>query len=141
MRAAFFLPLLLFLSCDSDIVEPKIVGEDPFTLRYGETAVVQPDGAILRFEGLLGDSRCPLNLACFWEGRADVRVWFRIPGGDEIYVQLSVFGYVFLPDTARQQYVDTLGYRIKLLQLDPYPRWPVHRAAEEYVALMKVTSR
>jgi hypothetical protein len=56
----FFLPILLFLSCESDVVEPKIVGEDPFTLRYGETAVVQPSGALLRFEELLGDSRCPL---------------------------------------------------------------------------------
>ncbi len=140
MRSTFFLPIFLFLACESDVVEPKIVGEDPFTLRYGAMAVVQPSGVILRFKELLGDSRCPLEVMCFWEGRADLRVGLHKPGADEIDLQLSIDGYVSREDTARQSHVDTLGYRIKLLQLDPYPRWPSQHTAEQYVAHLTVTN-
>jgi hypothetical protein len=140
MRSTFLLPLFLLLSCETDVIEPKAVGGDPFSLRHGETAVVHPSGALIRFDELLGDSRCPLYLECFWEGRADLKMWFRTPAADEISLQLSIYGYVSLADIARQLSVDTLGYRITLLQLDPYPRWPSGAAAEEYVALLKVTT-
>jgi len=52
MRPAFVFSLILILSCESDVAEPKIVGQGPFTLRYGETAVLQPDGAILHSDNL-----------------------------------------------------------------------------------------
>jgi hypothetical protein len=93
MRSTFLLPLFLLLSCETDVIEPKAVGGDPFSLRHGETAVVHPSGALIRFDELLGDSRCPLYLECFWEGRADLKMWFRTPAADEISLQLSIYGY------------------------------------------------
>ena len=136
----FLLPLLLLLSCETDVLEPKPVGEAPFSLRHGETAVVRPSGALIRFDELLDDSRCPLDLECFWEGKADLRMWLRTPAADEIILQLSIYGYVTSADTARQLSVDTLGYRITLLQLDPYSQRASCSAVGEYVALLKVSS-
>jgi hypothetical protein len=46
----------------------------PFSLRVGETSILSAEGLTVKFAGMLGDSRCPPNVQCFWAGNARIAI-------------------------------------------------------------------
>ena len=46
----------------------------PFSLRSGESAVLQRENVRLRFDSVPEDSRCPKTVQCVWAGNARVRL-------------------------------------------------------------------
>jgi hypothetical protein len=46
----------------------------PFGLRVGESATLAVEGLIVKFGGVLGDSRCPPNVQCIWAGNARIAI-------------------------------------------------------------------
>ena len=68
----------------------------------------------LCFDSVLNDSRCPAGVYCIWEGNAEVR--FKL----EKYDNRTI---VFDLNTHAGFTTDTIvsGYKITLLNLDPYP--------------------
>lgn len=52
----------------SELIEVELDTE--FSLSIGEEAVIESEDLRIRFESVIEDSRCPLNVQCIWEGRA-----------------------------------------------------------------------
>lgn len=90
------------------------VGEE-FTLGPGQTASVSEASWRVRFDAVTGDSRCPADVTCVWEGDATVRVVVT-PGGQgpvtlELHTQQAA---------AREAKVGDL--HLRLVRLAPAPR-------------------
>lgn len=133
----FFSLLLLGLSlsacqfiapdADGDRTTPRL-GE-PFELAFGETTQVSGTNLSLSFVDV-GDSRCPKNVTCIWQGEGSVALDVVLaedaiapPGPDSLLIG----------DTLR------VGpYGIQLLELNPYPEADVSTPKSSYRALLKV---
>ena len=142
MRHVLFILLLIIESCknDTSIVSSGSFG-NTFTLKVGQTVTIQPGNLKVGFERVASDSRCPTGAMCFWEGMAQLRLWLLPPGTDTVFVQSTISGYVTQSDTCCHKYVDTVGYRVKLMQLDPYPRidGPLPPESSDYIAYLQVS--
>jgi hypothetical protein len=113
--------VLLLLQCSDKPTQPEQVklGE-LFTLTLGKTVEIKGEDLSLTFRSVLGDSRCPFGVLCFWQGIAEIEIKLRSKAGDTTLVTLGVLGGT--RDNAENPYfVDTLGYRLTLLRLAPYP--------------------
>jgi hypothetical protein len=69
---------------------------------------------------VLSDSRCPFSVLCFWQGIAEIEVKLDNKAGDSALVTLGVLGGTRY-NTENPYFIDTLGYRLSFLRLDPYP--------------------
>ena len=133
--------LILFTTCDNEESENIYVNiNETFTLKCGESVIVKPDNLDLGFYEVISDSRCPTNLRCFWEGISEIKVWICEPGQSAKFIKLPIYGYVTYEDTIRHVSVDTLGYQLSLLQLDPYPDEFEERDYSEYEATIFISN-
>lgn len=110
----------------------------PFRIMEGDTAILEPDGARLHFVDVLEDSRCPVDVTCIWLGQAILAM--KLTVGRRSPVEFTLTGFVEasgLDDSQPYLTADTLGYRITLLGLDPYPDTRVERS-NRLVATFKV---
>ena len=136
-----FLFLTLITTCDNEEPENVFVNiNEIFTLKCGESVTVKPDNIDLGFCEVISDSRCPTNLRCFWEGVAEIKVWICEPGQAANFIKLPIYGYVTIENTMRHVIVDTLGYQLSLLQLDPYPYEHEERDYSEYEATIFISN-
>ena len=85
-----------------------------FKLRNGEAAHVGNDGLVIRFERVTEDARCPVGNTCVSDGDAVVLVTLRerldVPASLELHTNPS--------STSEGKY---LGYRVRLVRLEPRP--------------------
>jgi len=133
--------LILFATCDNEgPVKFSVNINEIFTLKCGESVTVKPDNLDLGFYEVISDSRCPTNLQCFWAGVAEIKVWICEPGQSANFIKLPIYGYVSYEDTMRHVVVDTLGYQLSLLQLDPYPVEFEERDYSEYEATILISN-
>jgi hypothetical protein len=114
-----FLALILLLGPLS--ASPARGGDIPtgqaFVLGVGEEVVVNGNTILtLRFDEILGDSRCPLDVLCFWEGEATAQLSLASPGEDGIVVDLHTANSPF-----GESSVEFKEYSITLLDVIPYP--------------------
>ena len=111
----------------------RVVSPADLQLRIGESAAVEAREGILaiRFEAVIGDSRCPKGEACIWEGDAVVRVALRSDAGAEATRDLHTFSKG--PAAA-----DHEGWNILLVALDPQPVTGRTIPREAYVAMLRV---
>ena len=90
----------------------QAVAGDTVTLRIGDTAVLG-DVVRLTFLAVEGDSRCPLNVQCVWEGDAELRLRAQQAPGDSSDLVLH---------TTVQPRATTVGeFRIEVVGLEPQP--------------------
>jgi hypothetical protein len=134
---------LLLLQCSDKPTQPEQakLGE-PFVLRWGQKIAVQNENLSITFRDVVSDSRCPTNVICLWPGMAEVQIKLATKSADTAVVTVAVLGG-WEGDFDNPYAVDTLGYRIDLLKLDPYPDLPMSsrssRLPEAYQATLKVT--
>ncbi len=79
------------------------------------------------------DSRCPKDVTCVWAGNAAVRLWVT-SGRSGKTVTLNTNKSPTLSDE-----VEYKGYKIKLVDLSPYPRSDQKIAKGEYRATLLVS--
>lgn len=138
---SLFMFLTLIATCDNEESKNVFINiNEIFTLKCGESVTVKPDNFDIGFCEVISDSRCPTNLRCFWEGVAEIKVWICEPGQAANFLKLPIYGYVALEDTMRHVIVDTLGYQLSLLQLDPYPYEHEERDYSEYEATIFISN-
>jgi hypothetical protein len=129
LLTVFFLLLAAGLSCSTDKITASLGQE--FTLPVGQTAVISGEDLTLKFEEVVGDSRCAKGVECVWAGEAKCRmlityykslssVIFTQPGGDAV---------------ARDFF---LQYKISF-KLEPYPEYGKQIAGSDYKLVMTVT--
>lgn len=94
-----------------------MLGQD-FVLRVGQTAVIADEGFRARFVSLLGDSRCPRNVACVWAGQAQISVVASHLNDESPPLTLTIVGEGAQNDTRLAKWS---GYTIELKRLVPYP--------------------
>jgi len=95
---------------------------DSFTIEEGETATLSAFDAALTFVDKSEDSRCPIDVECIWAGRATVQLRLAVADQPPASFSLTVGE---APEQRRDDdgypVIDTLGLRITLLDLHPYP--------------------
>ncbi len=109
----------------------------PFKLRFGETVVVQPARLRLSLLDIGYDSRCPRGVQCVSAGSVSILVQAVKPGGETARFILSIHGGAPRPHPANPP-VEALGYKFRLLQLDPEP--PYGTQPPPFEALLQVDS-
>jgi len=103
---------------------------NPLTLSVGETQLVR--GLSITYTAVLGDSRCPIDVVCIWEGNAESQLRLSAPGHEPVVRVLNT-SYNFATS------VSYAGYQIQHLYLEPAPvstKWP---APEDYKLTILVT--
>ena len=89
----------------------------------------------LCFDELLEDSRCPVNAMCIWEGVA--KASFTFDDGQQTHRIRLATSEVPGPETP-----DTTinGYKIELLNIEPYPKHPpVHFPQSDVKATVRIS--
>ena len=109
------LALALVPACRDRVANPTVPIPSDFTLAVGQHVTVQPDNVEIGFREVQGDSRCPTNVMCFWEGEAGVQLRLTNAIHQIQRVGISVEGHG--SGTA-----EAMGYRITAVRLAPYPR-------------------
>lgn len=100
-------------------------------LALGEGEEGSLDDLVVRFVRVAGDSRCPEDVECVWEGNAEIEVEVR-KGGEAVTLELNTSSGFATRATA-------FGHAFELVELHPYPK----TAADEsgvYRATLRVTA-
>ncbi|MFC1970762.1 hypothetical protein ACFLV0_02330 [Chloroflexota bacterium] len=103
-----------------------------FTIGVGDSARIAGEDMTVTFNKVIGDSRCPQNVTCVWEGVASSSVTI-VYRGENSSIVLSQPG---LTEQADDTFLD---YKITY-SLNPYPREGEEISPDEYrltLTLMK----
>lgn len=130
-----FLVLSTILSfCSENVIESeqnlfKIA--DTLTINYKEKLFNNEKELSIQFDSLLSDGRCPVDLLCFWEGDAELNFTF---GNifETVNFNLHTAGNYFARDTV------LFGYRIRLVDVFPYPHSKKEVKVENYEAIIVI---
>ena len=131
--AALLFCLLAATACDESPTGPTVSIDARFTLAPGETASIEGRGVRLRFEGVSGDSRCPIDAICIQGGDAVVKVQASGDGG-------SLSLELHTGDASRAS-VTYGSVKVTLVDLQPYPFSSRTIAPGDYRATLVVSVR
>ena len=131
---------LSFIHCSEKSIEPaKTVDLNQLVmLKVGQSVFVTSESLKIGFSEVSGDSRCPMNAYCFWPGIGEVNLWLLKPAMDTVFVTVGIIGTTSALDERDHVPADTLGYRIALMGLSPYPQSfdPIDQS--EYLATIRI---
>src|SRR5712691_89624 len=97
----------------------------------GETADVPGASIRIRFQGVMGDSRCPADVVCIQGGDALVRI-------DVLPTENPGPSVTYELHTGNMRPVEHAGLTIALVQLSPYPFSSRSVSPGEYRATLRV---
>jgi hypothetical protein len=106
-----------------------------FELRPGQQARLMRTKLRITFMNVKDDSRCPKDVTCVWAGNATVRLWVTDGRGGKS-LTLNTNKSPTLSDEAQYQ-----EYKIKLVDLSPYPRSDQKIAKSDYTATLLVSKK
>lgn len=132
-RFAFVLVLLGATGCwDWDgVTDPDGPSLDErFILQVGESEVLRSEPVRIRFERILEDSRCPIDVQCVVAGEAIGEFEIRVGGAAPVTVEIS---------TDPRGSVVVGGYRFTLVGMTPLPRSNIRIDPRQYRAELVVT--
>ena len=95
----------------------------PFTLGFGETAILLPDKLRVTIIDMGFDSRCPRGTQCVYAGSVSILLDAVKPSGEKARFVLTIPGGVPRPYPTNPPF-SALGYKFRLLQADPEPPYP-----------------
>jgi hypothetical protein len=100
-----------------------------FTLRVGETAMVDDTSLRISVDKVADDSRCPVDVQCVWEGDATVSV---------AIVDTAARSYALHTSGRFEREVTHGAYHVALVRLDPVPRSTAPVTPSDYRATLLV---
>jgi hypothetical protein len=126
-------------SAADGITKPKTSPEAPrlgreFKLRPGQQISLQGTKLRIQFTAVANDSRCPSDVTCVWAGNAAVRLNVSTNRRDGKSLTLNTAKVSSLANEAEYR-----GYKVKLVDLTPYPRSNQKIAAGDYVLTLLVS--
>ncbi|MEP7027819.1 MAG: hypothetical protein ABI960_04415 [Candidatus Eisenbacteria bacterium] len=138
--ARFAATLLLALSAAACAHAPGGGRDQVLALDRGQAGLLDGGGRIV-FANVVNDSRCPRGATCIWAGTATAHLQLVLDpqSGDTVSVLAVLPGGVLRQDVGAQLPVDTLGMRITLLELLPYPEAGAERAVVRPRAIVRVS--
>ena len=128
-------------ACQSTAGPPDALSEElvqaelaqTFTLAPGQVARIGREGPYLGFRRVTGDSRCPMDVACVWMGDGVVAV--------EVGLNTTSWVGGELHTDPQRPPVEVGDYRVRLTELQPYPRSSETIDASRYRATFTVTRK
>ncbi|HEX6067671.1 MAG TPA: hypothetical protein VFZ05_02615 [Nitrososphaera sp.] len=128
-RAVVVLATVALLSAALAQAQESVTAEldTPFELQVGQQAVIESEDVAVTFVEVAGDSRCPSDVVCIWQGQAMVTVAVEVDGED-MGEQTLIIGANPSPSAAFGQ------YSVRLVGLEPYPQSSAPTDPEDYVA-------
>jgi hypothetical protein len=117
---------------------PEFSLNEPFTLSGGQEGLIPSEKLQLRFTDVLEDSRCPMQVECFWTGQARIAISVQPEESGSTNVQFNTN-----PAPGQTVKVVAVGpYSIELQSLDPYPQTPANPIRfEDYRATLVLQKR
>lgn len=128
MKQTLFFCLLLLLATGCP---PGQSTGGTLEIKYGETVEVSGEQMKLTFSGV-NDSRCPKDVQCVTAGEAKVTLAVDKGGASET-AELIARGLCYQDDGSCGTEANALGYRFKLLSLNPYPEQNANPELKDYV--------
>jgi hypothetical protein len=101
-----------------------------FRLRARQQVTVKGESLRIKFVEVKEDSRCPADVKCVWAGNAAARLEVSIRGRGSKSLTLNT--------TGNSPPLDYRGYKIRLVELSPYPRSKRKIAAGDYIVTLLV---
>ena len=130
MRRSFLACILVAAACTGGPGGPNAqqTGEDEYAIPFGQSITL---GTVFEvgFQALLGDSRCPEDVVCVWEGEGRVELGVTLGDGPTRPFELS---------TRAPQRITEAGYEITLVALDPYPVSTGQQPPQNYVVRLRI---
>ena len=111
-----------------DVVRP---GRE-FKLTAGQQVTVKGTKLRIRFLAVENDSRCPSDVTCVWAGNAAVQFQLSTGRGSKTVTLNTSKSPSFVGE------IDYHGYKVKLVDLSPYPRSNQKIARRDYTATLLV---
>ena len=104
-----------------------------FKLKAGERVTLKRNKLRIKFAAVTQESRCPVDVTCVWAGNAAVRLDVSTNRSNGKSLTLNTGRSSSLPREAVYQ-----GYKVKLVDLSPYPRSDRKIAPGDYVVTLLV---
>ena len=126
------LSILLAVGCSSPSKEVTAALGQSFDLKFGQTVSINGEQLKLTFVEMLGDSRCPKNVICIWEGEVSCKI--EITYADKKYFKTLV------KSGASPEFVSTefKDYEIQF-DVQPYPEAVTQLKDQDYYLKLIVT--
>lgn len=115
------LSFIAFPGCDDPV--SVNLGEE-FSISPGQKAEISDSGLEITFNKVLEDSRCPKGVECVWEGNGRVEISVNRQGYETEIKELNT--------TLESGQTETGKFRIRLLELLPYPEKDIEISSESY---------
>lgn len=134
MRIIFFIISILILTtfCSDSITETESFNLlDDIIINYNQKLVNDDENISIQFTELVGDSRCPIDAICVWEGDAEAKFRFSKNNSFEDFTLQTSRNY-FNADTL------LFGYRIELVEVFPYPQINIEIPPYDYKVKIKI---
>ena len=130
VAALLALSSLLLAACNGGPTGPTFGLDTAFVLTIGESVTLEGGAVRIRFSGVTGDSRCPIDVVCITGGDAIVEIAARSGNGPEIHYDLH---------TGDLRPVQHRTLTIALVQLAPDPFSTETIPREAYRVALRVT--
>ena len=121
---------LLISACTGNLTGPTVRLDEAFVLEPGQRAILEGRSARIRFVGVTGDSRCPIDVVCVQGGDAIVEIAVRSGRNAETSYDLH---------TGDLRPVQHGTLTITLVQLAPDPFSTQTIPPQDYRATLRVT--
>jgi hypothetical protein len=106
-----------------------------FKIKVGRRVTFERDSLRIKFVAVLNDSRCPKDVTCVWAGNAEVLLEVSTGvGRGKRSLKLNTNGNGQNSQEGKYQ-----RFRVKLLELSPYPQSGRKIEAGEYTATLSVS--
>lgn len=132
----FFLSITIvnfLVCCDiGDNNGSTLVLNDTIQLSMHDTLYNYQKQIGISMDSVISDSRCPVNVMCFWAGNAEVRFTFFQSDQKTTFKLNTHGGTSFKSDSTIN------GYNIKLLDLLPYPPSDTEIPQNTYYSLLRI---
>jgi len=123
--------LIALVGCSGNKEAVTVGIGETFTIGVGQSARIAEEDMTVNFNGVIGDSRCPQNVTCVWEGVASSKTII-VYQGKEYTIVLNSPG---LTEEAKETFINyTLTY-----SLNPYPTEGKEIHPKDYRLTMNVT--
>ncbi len=104
-----------------------------FKLKAGRQVTVRGTKLRIRFVTVENDSRCPSDVKCVWAGNAAVQLQLGTGSGSKTVTLNTSKSTSFAGETEYR------GYKVKLVDLSPYPRSDRNISRRDYTATLLVS--
>jgi|SRR6185437_8310892 len=107
--------------------------DQEFKLKAGQQATVKGTKLRIRFIAVENDSRCPSDVTCVWAGNAAVQLQLATGRNSKTVTLNTSKSPSFVGE------IEYRGYKVKLVDLSPYPRSNRKIGRREYTATLLVS--